>query len=94
MREIRCSKCNSANVQLIGSDKNIKSKKNKTSINLNPLEPFTIFNHKTKVKKKSSAGKIGLGFMTGGFSLLFTGTKNNKNSEYHCLNCGNRWIGK
>lgn len=94
MSRLRCKKCNSTNIELIGADKNIKRKNKETSLNLNPLKPLTILNHKTKVKKKNSIGKIGLGFITGGVSLLFTGVKNNKTNEYFCLNCGNRWFDK
>ena len=68
--------------------------KTKTTINLNPLQPFTLFNHKTVKKEKTSAAKVGLGIMTGGTSLLFTGTKKKKHNEYHCMDCGHRWIGK
>lgn len=32
--------------------------------------------------------------MTGGASLIVTGTKNKKNNEYFCAECGNRSIGK
>jgi len=30
--------------------------KTTTSLNLNPLKPFTLFNHKEKIVKKGSAG--------------------------------------
>lgn len=89
MAKLKCPKCKSTNLQLLASDKNMKEK---TSLNLNPLEPFTVFNKKKK--KKISAAKIGLAMMTWGTSALLTGTKNNKNNEYFCTNCGNRWIGK
>lgn len=41
--------------------------------------------------KKASAVKIGLGVMTGGASLLFTGTKTKGLYEVYCNNCGHRW---
>lgn len=89
MAKIKCPKCKSTNLQVLANDKNMK---NKTSLNLNPLKPFTILNHKKK--KKTSVAKLGLAAMTMGTSTLVTGTKNNKNNEYFCSNCGNRWVGK
>lgn len=94
MARLRCKKCRSSNITLLSNDRNIKSRKTKTSLNLNPFKPFTLFNHKTKEKKKKSAAKLGLGLMTGGVSLLFTGTKDNRNYEFFCNDCGNRWKSK
>lgn len=88
-----CPKCKNTNIDLVSTDKNMKTKQ-QTSLNLNPLKPFTLFNTKTIQKEKKSASKIGLGILTGGASLLVTGTKNKKHSEYFCRNCGHRWIGK
>ncbi|MFW7418515.1 hypothetical protein [Vagococcus fluvialis] len=93
MAKLKCPSCKSPKVQLLDSNTNIESKKS-TSLNLNPLKPFTVFNHKEKKKKKTSGGKVALGVMTGGTSLLFTGTKQNKGSEWHCTNCGKVWKGK
>lgn len=93
MAKLKCPSCKSPNVQLLDSHTNIESKKS-TSLNLNPLKPFTVFNHKEKKKKKTSGGKVALGVMTGGTSLLFTGTKQNKGSELHCMNCGKVWRSK
>ncbi|MCH4169531.1 MAG: hypothetical protein LKF42_09760 [Streptococcaceae bacterium] len=98
MGKIKCPKCKSANVQLWSSDANIKKIKTKgsTSLNLNPLKPFTLFNHKEKEvkKKKTSSGKIFAAAMTGGTSLLITGTKDNKGKELHCNDCGFLWKSK
>ena len=94
MARLRCKKCRGSNITLLSNDSNIKSRKTKTSLNLNPLKPFTVFNHKTKEKKKKSAAKLGLGLMTGGTSLLVTGTKDNRNHELFCNDCGNRWVSK
>lgn len=94
MAKLKCPSCKSSTVQLLATDQNIKSTKRTTSLNMNPLKPFTVFNHKEKKKKKTSRGKVAVGLLTGGTSLLVTGTKQNKGNEYHCLNCGNVWLGK
>ena len=95
MASLRCPKCKSGNVQLWDTDTNIKKVKTKksTSLNLNPLKPFTVFNHKEKttVKKKTSKGKLLAAAMTGGTSLLVTGTKDNKGNQLHCNNRGYLW---
>lgn len=93
MAKLKCPSCKSSNVQLLESHTNEKTKKS-TSLNLNPLKPFTVFNHKEKKKKKVSGGKIALGMATGGASLLVTGAKQNKGREFHCTNCGNVWKAK
>ena len=58
-KTIKCPKCKSLNVEYLGSEtigaKPDKVKKT-TSVNLNPLKPFTVFNHKDKVVKKGSPG--------------------------------------
>lgn len=59
MSTIKCPKCKSINVEYIGSEViGAKAAKTKTttSLNLNPLKPFTLFNHKEKVVKKGSSG--------------------------------------
>lgn len=86
---LTCPKCGSHCIQVISNEANTKSS---TSLNLNPLKPFTVFNHKKKAKV--SKGKIGLGILTGGASLLVTGVKNNKHLEVFCTECGHRWITK
>lgn len=88
MAKMKCPKCKSHNISVLSNDENMKTQ---TSLNLNPLKPFTLFNHK-KVKK-TSAAKVGLGIMTGGASLLFTGIKKN-NLDVFCTNCGHRWKAK
>ncbi|AYQ24200.1 MULTISPECIES: hypothetical protein [Enterococcus] len=93
MAKLKCPSCKSTNIQLLDSHTNEKSKKT-TSLNLNPLKPFTVFNHKEKKKKKVSGSKVALGVATGGLSLLATGTKQNKGRELHCMNCGNVWKAK
>lgn len=54
-----CPKCNSTNLQYLGED-NIGGREAKTktttSLNLNPLKPLTVFNHKEKVVKKGKEG--------------------------------------
>lgn len=94
MAKLKCPSCKSANVQLIGTDVNIKKTKTSSSLNLNPLKPFTVFNHKEKKVKKKSKGKVAAAVLTGGTSLMFGGTKDNKSREYHCTNCGKIFRGK
>lgn len=86
-KSIKCKKCKSSNIQMIANDTNIKTKTS-TSLNLNPLKPFTIFNSTEKKKKKTSKGKLAAGLMTGGASLLVTGVKDNKGREFLCTDCG------
>ena len=85
---LKCPSCKSSHIQLLDIEANIKKTKKSTSLNLNPLKPFTIFNHKEKKVKKNSSGKVAFGIATAGASVLFTGTKSNKSKEFHCLNCG------
>ena len=93
MAKLKCPKCRGTHIQLLANDLNTTSK-TKTSINLNPLKPFTVFNHKTEKKEKTSAAKVGFAIMTCGTSLLVTGTKKKVHNEYYCTDCGNRWVGK
>lgn len=93
MAKLKCPKCKGTHIQLWNNDVNMVEK-TETTINLNPLHPFKVFDHKTVKKEKRSAAKIGLGIMTGGVSLLATGTKKKKHNEYYCADCGNRWVGK
>lgn len=93
MSKLKCPKCRGTRIQLINNDLNMTTK-TKTTLNLNPLKPFTVFNHKTEKKEKTSAAKVGLGIMTGGASLLVTGTKKKAHNEYFCTDCGHRWVGK
>lgn len=88
MAKLVCPKCKSAMVQMGVIGENYKTK---TKLDLNPLHPFTLT--KTETKKKKSAAKLGLGLMTGGMSLLATGTKKD-GTQYHCMNCGHVWTGK
>lgn len=56
---IICPRCQSDNIEYLGQE-NIggRSAKTKTvtSLNLNPLKPFTVFNHKEVVTKKGKSG--------------------------------------
>lgn len=45
-RSLKCPKCKSTNVE-------IASQKMKTTLNLNPLKPFTLVNHKQTGKVKA-----------------------------------------
>lgn len=92
MGKVKCKKCRSTNVQITATDANMKSKAS-TSVNVNPLKPLTVFNHKEKKKRKMHKGKVAAAAMTGGMSVFATGgLKDNKSREYHCLNCG--YVGK
>lgn len=93
MAKLKYPKCKGTHIQLFSNDMNMTTK-TKISLNLNPLKPLTLFNHKTEKKEKTSAAKVGLAIMTGGASLLVTGTKNKAHNEYYCADCGNRWVGK
>lgn len=57
--EVKCTKCGSINLQYMGQEnifgREAKTKKT-TSLNLNPLKPFTVFNHNEKVVKKGRDG--------------------------------------
>ncbi|WP_367567287.1 hypothetical protein [Lacrimispora sp.] len=54
MARIKCPSwgCGSTDVQLIGG-------KTKTTLNLNPLKPFTLVNHKPTGKQKFMCNKCG-----------------------------------
>lgn len=52
MAKIKCPMCRSVNVQYVGG-------KVKTSLNLNPLHPFTITNSKPKGKQTFICGDCG-----------------------------------
>lgn len=90
MGSLKCPKCKSANVSLWNDSANMKTKY-KTSVNLNPLHPFTLTNTKEVKKGKKSAGKVMLNVMTGGVSGMIIGTEKPHN-EYHCNACGHVWM--
>lgn len=91
----RCPKCKSANIELVDDD--VKDVKKSTSVNANPLKPFTVFNHKEKEKKKKvrSKKKVAMAVLTGGASLLVTGgTKTTVHKKFVCKNCYHTWYEK
>lgn len=91
----RCPKCKSANIELVDDD--VKDVKKSTSVNVNPLKPFTVFNHKGKEKKKKvrSKKKVAMAVLTGGASLLVTGgTKTTVHKKFVCKNCYHTWYEK
>lgn len=90
---LSCPNCGSHNIDLWSNQANMKEFQ-RTGLNLNPLHPLTPFKTKTVKKEKKSAAKIGLGLMTGGTSLLLTGTNKKAHNEYYCRDCGKKWIGK
>lgn len=49
---ICCPRCKSRNIQYVSRDIIGRRTKGKTSLNLNPLKPFTVFNHKEKVTRR------------------------------------------
>ncbi len=58
-KTIKCPKCKSLNVEFIGNETKWATDpkiKKTTTLNLNPLKPFTLFNHKEKVVRAGSAG--------------------------------------
>lgn len=58
---LRCPSCKSINLQIVSQEvRGARDAKTKTttSLNLNPLKPFTLFNHKEKVVKKARAGSV------------------------------------
>lgn len=93
MAKLKCPKCKGHNLELLANDKNYKEFQ-RTGLNLNPLHPLTPLKTKKIRKEKTSAAKVGLGIMTGGASLLVTGTKKKEHNEYFCRDCGHRWTGK
>lgn len=57
--EVRCPRCGGSDCSYFTEEKYIPEKKKETySINLNPLKPFTLFNKKEKVIRKSYTQKI------------------------------------
>lgn len=90
---ITCPRCHGANIQLLDNTKNL-NEFGRVGMNLNPAHPLTFFKVKKVKKEKLSAAKLGLGLATGGTSLVLTGVKKKKHNEYHCRDCGKRWIGK
>ena len=53
MQEVYCPRCNSSNCSHYQEQKFIPGKtKKRTTLNLNPLRPFTVFNHKEKVVRR------------------------------------------
>lgn len=84
-----CPKCGSANYDVV----DLRETKYRSSVNLNPLHPFTFANTKEvkKDNKKLSAGKLALGVMTGGASLLVTGVSKKENFLCRCRDCGYEW---
>lgn len=93
MARLKCPSCKGSHITLLANDVGLKTE-HKTSVDLNPLHPFTVAKTKTVQKEKLSMGKLALGVMTGGASLLVTGTKQKKHNEYLCQDCGKRWVGK
>lgn len=58
---LRCPSCKSINLQVVSQEiRGARDAKTKitTSLNLNPLKPFTLLNHKEKVVKKAREGSI------------------------------------
>ena len=89
MGKMKCSKCKGTNIQVLGKGSNA-SGKSQTSLNLNPLKPFTLVN--TKEVKKKSLGKTALSVATLGMSKPFTGgTAKTEKYDVFCTECGHRW---
>ncbi|MDD7280716.1 hypothetical protein [Floccifex sp.] len=91
-RSMTCPECGSHNIELYEDNMEYVSK-TKTTLNLNPLHPFRLTNHKTQTKavpkKKVNSAKVGAALMTGGMSLLVTGgVKSKAKKQWYCCNCG------
>ena len=87
MAKLRCPRCRGHNIQIMANDINMKQQ---TVLNVNPLQPFTLFKHKQK--KKISGAKLGVAVATLGMSSLVTGgIRKNKQYEVFCVDCGHRW---
>lgn len=83
---VSCPKCGGHHIQVI----NNSPAGTKTSLNLNPLHPFTPFNTKRKDKRVSGA-KVGAAILTGGASLLVTGVHTKVGVQVMCTDCGSVW---
>lgn len=90
---LTCPRCHGANIQILDNTKNL-NEFGRVGMNLNPAHPLTFFKVKKVKKEKLSAVKLGMGLATGGTSLVLTGVRKKKHNEYHCRDCGKRWIGK
>lgn len=88
-KNIRCPKCRSHKIQVIDN----APAGVKTSLNLNPLHPFTLTQTKRKNKRLSGA-KIGAAIMTCGTSLMFTGVHSKVGVQVVCTQCGHVWEAK
>lgn len=85
---IRCPMCGSPQIQKWNNDEV------KTTLNMNPLKPFTLVNHKKvkKTVKKVSKAKVAVGVATCGLSLLATGVRKKVELDsYFCTECGCQW---
>jgi predicted nucleic-acid-binding Zn-ribbon protein len=89
MAKMKCPRCHGHHITVLSNDVDMKSQ---TVLNVNPLQPFTIFKHRKR--EKLSAGKIGLVVMTGGLSLPVTGVRKKKHLDVFCNDCGHRWMSK
>ncbi len=47
MSKLKCPKCKGFNLEVLSNDVNYKEQ---TTLNLNPLKPFTVFDHKKRKK--------------------------------------------
>lgn len=85
-RQLRCPRCGGTQIQAIDA----APAGTKTSLNLNPLHPFTIANTKKKTKRVSGA-KVGAAILTGGMSLFVTGIHSKVGVQVFCAQCGHTW---
>ena len=88
-KTITCPNCGGHSIQVIDN----APAGTKTSLDLNPLRPFTLT--KTKRKDKRVSGKkVGAAFLTGGVSLLVTGVHSKVGIQVLCTQCGYVWEAK
>lgn len=86
---LTCPKCGGHKIQVI----NEAPAGAKTSLDLNPLHPFTLVKTKKKEKRVSGA-KLGAALLTGGASLLVTGVHTKVGIQVLCTECGTVWEAK
>lgn len=83
---IQCPRCGGHSVQIVDGT----PAGTQTSLNLNPLKPFTISNTKKK-KKRISGAKVAAAILTGGVSAVFTGFRTKVGTQVMCMSCGAVW---
>lgn len=84
--QLRCPRCGGTSIQAIDAS----PAGTRTSLNVNPFHPLTVFNTKRRDKRLSGA-KVGAAFLTGGMSAMVTGLHTKVGVKVFCLQCGHTW---